>query len=330
MKQKIMITLLAMLVAALLLISGCNNNNGNNNNNNNNNNGNGVEEPKDRLSSIPSYIVRITPATDAHPPVMISDEYEDPVPVPGGVNTAGAEDSAYVMPDGNTLYYWFTPDGNIPPNEQLFDGVTHIYVSKKVGGTWSDGEPIVLNDKEALDGCGFVMDDTIYFCTARAGYTGMVWFMADLVGSKASNWRPVNFNPDYKVGELHITADGKELYYHSDRKGGKGNYDIWMLTNVNGEWVNPVNIEAVNTEGMDGWPFVTEDGGELWITRTHKGTPGLFRSKKVNGKWQEPELMVEMFAGEASLDVNGNLYFTHHFYKDSQKLEADIYVAKKK
>jgi hypothetical protein len=30
------------------------------------------------------------------------------------VNTAGGEDSPFVTPDGNTLYYVFTPDVNIP------------------------------------------------------------------------------------------------------------------------------------------------------------------------------------------------------------------------
>jgi hypothetical protein len=33
--------------------------------------------------------------------------------------------------------------------------------------------------------------------------------------------------------------------------------------------------------------------------------------------------------GEASLDNEGNVYFTHHFYKNDAMLEADIYVASK-
>ena len=39
---------------------------------------------------------------------------------------------------------------------------------------------------------------------------------------------------------------------------------------------------------------------------------------------------ISQFAGEASLDNKGNIYFTHHFYKDGVMLEADIYVAYKK
>jgi hypothetical protein len=45
---------------------------------------------------------------------------------------------------------------------------------------------------------------------------------------------------------MHITADG-ELYFHSARAGGKGQYDIWVTRKVNGEWQQPENIAAVNS-----------------------------------------------------------------------------------
>ena len=63
-----------------------------------------------RESLIPNDAVKITPEMDLHPPITISDEYEQPIPLPYPVNTRGAEDSTFIMPDGNTLYLWFTPD----------------------------------------------------------------------------------------------------------------------------------------------------------------------------------------------------------------------------
>ena len=71
--------------------------------------------------------------------------------------------------------------------------------------------------------------------------------------------------------------------------------------------------------------WVTEDETEMFFTRTHLGTPDIFRSLKVNGTWTEPELIVSQFAGEPTLDSEGNLYFTHHFYEDGEMIEADIY-----
>lgn len=42
------------------------------------------------------------------------------------------------------------------------------------------------------------------------------------------------------------------------------------------------------------------------------------------------ELIVSQFAGEPTLDKDGNIYFVYHYYRDSEMIEADIYVAYKK
>jgi hypothetical protein len=68
----------------------------------------------------------------------------------------------------------------------------------------------------------------------------------------------------------------------------------------------------------------------LWCLRTYQGTPALYRSSRENGGWSAPELVVSTFAGEPTLDAQGNLYFVHHYYKDNVMLEADLYVAHKK
>ncbi len=285
-----------------------------------------------RDMAIPSTAVKITPETDVYPPILHSDEYEEPVPMPYPINTAGAEDSCFIMPDGNTFFVWFTPDPNIPVGEQLFDGVTGLYVSHKEDGEWQTPQRIWLHypGELALDGALFALGDTMWFASARTGYSGIHWFKADFVKGEWTDWREAGFNPDYQVGELHISADGQELYFHSDRPGGKGQRDIWVSRKENGEWLPPENVEAVNSPEFEGWPFLTEDGSELWFTRTYLGSPAIFRSKRVDGEWQEPELIISQFAAEPTLDNEGNIYFTHHFFKDGVMLEADYYVAMRK
>jgi len=49
--------------------------------------------------------------------------------------------------------------------------------------------------------------------------------------------------------------------------------------------------------------------------------------KKTDKGWGDKELMVSNFAGEPTLDSEGNLYFTHHYFRDGVMIEADIYVA---
>jgi hypothetical protein len=66
----------------------------------------------------------------------------------------------------------------------------------------------------------------------------------------------------------------------------------------------------------------------------HKNLPrvaAIYRSLKTGGVWSEPQLMISQFAGEPSLDSEGNIYFTHHFFNDAgQMIEADIYAAYRK
>ena len=301
------------------------------------NNGSPVDEatPEEynRIESIPVNAVKMTPATDLYPPILHSDEFYDPVPMPWPINTAGGEDSPFIMPDGKTFYVFFTPDVSIPAEKQVLDGVTGIYVSHLLeNGDWSEPQRVSFGDGLSLDGCAFVQGNRIWFCSAREGYNGIHWFTADNVDGKWQDLKFSNLNmlEGYEVGELHITSDGNELYFHSSRPGGMGGYDIWMCRNVDGEWQEPINVEIVNSPDTDGWPYVSQDGRELWFTRFYHGSPALFRSIRINEEWQEPELIISQFAGEPTLDNAGNLYFTHHYYENAVMLEADIYVAMKK
>lgn len=285
----------------------------------------------EREEMIPADAVKITPQTDDHPPILHLDEFETPVPL-AIINTAGAEDSPFIPPDRDEFYFFFTPDVRLPPEKQIFDGVTGIYVSEQVNGSWQEPTRVVLQKpgKLSLDGCTFVQGNVMWFCSAREGYTGVHWFTADYENGKWTNWDNADFNPDLAVGELHFSIDGNEIYYHSSRDGSIGQNDIWMSRNVNGEWQEPENVEVVNTADNEGMPYLTPDGNELWFNRQYLGTPAVFRSKKVDGKWQNPELIISQFAGEPTLDKEGNVYFVHHYYKNDQMIEADIYVAYRK
>jgi len=290
-----------------------------------------IQVTPDRESLIPDTQPKINPEDDIYPVKSETDLYDDPVPLPYPVNTAGAEDSAFIMPDGKTLFVWFTPDVKNPAQNQVTDGVTGIYIYHMINGSWTGPERVLLQDpsKAALDGCGFVLHNIMWFCTAREGLTGLHWFTAELKNGVWADWQLADFDPEYQVGELHITADGTELYFHSSRPGGVGGMDIWVSQNYEGDWGEPENIRIVNSAHIDGWPFISHDGTELWFTRVI-GAPELWRSIKFDGEWTEPVKMFSIFSGEASMDVYGNVYFTHHYYKDDQMLEADIFVAYKR
>ena len=286
-------------------------------------------KPVDRLSKIPASAVKVTPEMDLNPPILHSDEWEEPVPLGAGVNTAGAEDSPFVMPDGKTLYFFFTPDVKVPVEKQLLDEVTGIWVSRNAGGEWSKAERVVLQDigKLSMEGCEFAQDNEIWFCAAREGYTGLAIWKAEKIGNRWGNFRNMTGEFGFEFGEFHFSSDWSRLYYHLE---SGGDYDIFMREKVNGNWGDEKEVGAVNTEAVEGWPWLSQDGSELWFLRAYMGTPAIYRSVLENDGWGTPELIVSQFAGEPSLDNLGNLYFAHHFYKDGEMLEADIYIARKK
>lgn len=292
--------------------------------------GNREETPAiERENKIPADAVKMTPESDSSPVKSLSSEYYEPVPVSGVVNTAGAEDSPFILPAGDKIYFFFTPDVRVPVEKQVADGVTGIYVSRKVNGEWQKAERVILQDrgKLALDGCEFVLGNKMWFCSVREGYSGIHWFSAEFKDGAWKNWKNADSElktKEYETGELHIYGD--ELYFHSSRAGGKGGLDIWVSKKINGEWGEPENVAGVNSEGNEGWPALSPDGNELWISRDY----ALWRSKRTAGGWTIPEKMFSPLAGEASIDSEGNVYFVHHFYEDNKMIEADIYVAKRK
>jgi hypothetical protein len=282
-----------------------------------------------------------TPEQDAWPPIAAAG-WSQPEPLPYPVNTAGGEDSPFILPDGQTLYYFFTPDVSIPAEKQILDGVTGIWVTQQTGEGWSEPVRIHLQDagKLALDGCEFVMGERMYFCTTREGYTGIQWFSAERRDGLWQGWRYAGDElkqTEYQVGELHISADGQELYFHSARPGGLGGLDLWVSQMTSSGWGEPANLgPQVNTSGDEGWPYVSPDGNELWFNASSQaGKPGpaiYLSTREADGSWGKAREIISSFAGEPSLSGDGKtLYFVHHYFSAdvSRMLEADIYFTRR-
>jgi hypothetical protein len=292
-----------------------------------------------RAEAIPNDAIKMTPELDHYPPQLnpvFAAFYEDPVPMPGPINTAGAEDSPFITPDGNNFFFWFTPDASAPLQNQVTDRSTGIYWSRKVDGEWTEPERVYLTyyDEPSLDGAHTILDDKMWFASARAGgFREMDMWSATLDDGRWLGWTVVEerLNLEIGIGELHVSVDGNRIYFDSSREGGLGEKDIWMTERVDGEWLDPVPIAAVNTEYNEGWPYVNQDETELWFT-FGPAAPEVHRSLFIDGAWQAPELILSPFAGEPTLDAAGNLYFVHHYWDpfENRMIEADYYVCYRK
>lgn len=292
----------------------------------------------DRHATLPAGRAKMTPAEDLFPPVLNSDLWQQPVPLPGPINTAGCEDSPFILPDGSEFYFFFTPDASIPVTQQVLDGITGIWVARREGGSWSEPERVVLCDDLSMDGCTFVQGDEMWFGSVRQGNLGEIdiW-TARRSGTGWADWQNAGaqLNRDYDIGEFHLSADGNALYFSANRPGGYGGLDIWVSRRAADGWGGPENLgPSVNTAYEENQPFLTADGGELWYTgwgRAGIGPSALRALRAPEGGWAPAAEMVSNFAGEPCLDDQGNIYFVHHYMtRDMQIIEADIYVAYRK
>lgn len=137
-------------------------------------------------------------------------------------------------------------------------------------------------------------------------------------------------NQELQIGKMHISQDSSTLIYHKPDEEQDNGYDLWEIQWSENRWDVPIKLDILNSPDDDSRPALSPDARELWFTRTYYGTPAIFRSQWLDGKWDEPELIISQFAGEPSIDNKGNIYFTHHFFQESKMIEADIYIAEKK
>ncbi|MDC6365154.1 MULTISPECIES: OmpA family protein [Flavobacteriaceae] len=79
------------------------------------------------------------------------------------------------------------------------------------------------------------------------------------------SWTPaveVSFNnEDYSTGHPSLSSDGKKLYFVSDRPGGYGKTDIYVVDILeNGTFSEPKNLgRAINTSKKEMFPYITEN-----------------------------------------------------------------------
>ncbi|MDQ3392542.1 MAG: OmpA family protein [Bacteroidota bacterium] len=70
-----------------------------------------------------------------------------------------------------------------------------------------------------------------------------------------------------------FSADGRTLYFASNREGGFGGIDLYSATmDGNGRWVNVKNMgNEINTSGDELFPHVTDDGRLFFSSNGHPG-----------------------------------------------------------
>jgi hypothetical protein len=110
--------------------------------------------------------------------------------------------------------------------------------------------------------------------------------------SPESLGKPINSS--YWEGGACVSPDGKKYFFTSERPGGFGRSDIWMVEKTGKtEWGKPVNLgPEINSENDEGGMFLAPDGKTLFFCSNSANSMGnydVFKSVFENGKWTTPE-----------------------------------------
>ncbi len=159
----------------------------------------------------------------------------------------------------------------------------------------------------------------LYFaaCNRRDGLGKCDIYFSRLVGNV---WNaPQNIgtpvNSSYWESQPSLSADGRTLYFVSDRKGGYGGLDIWKSNYLgSGKWSSPINLgPSINTEADELSPFIHPDNKTLYFGSD--GWPGMgkmdiFYSRITpDGKWSKPKNLgypINTSREESSMFISNN------------------------
>ncbi len=86
-------------------------------------------------------------------------------------------------------------------------------------------------------------------------------------GTPTNLGQPVNSSANGEAGAT-ISADGLSVFFHSDRPGGSGDWDLWVATRdtIDDELGTPINLgPTVNSSSADACPSISSDGLSLYF-----------------------------------------------------------------
>ncbi len=143
---------------------------------------------------------------------------------------------------------------------------------------------------------------SLYFGSYRQGGLGGHDLYVTARETKTDQWGPpVNPGPPVNSSANEwaprISADGLSLFFGSDRPGGYGGWDVYMVkrANIDDDWGEPVNLgPTINSSTNEGPTIISSDGLLLFLTPWERtGGYGAFDAwittrETINDEWGEP------------------------------------------
>jgi OmpA-OmpF porin, OOP family len=211
-----------------------------------------------------------------------------------------------------------------------------LYFSEKINNNWTEPKQIgnSINSKE-YEGASSISGDgkTLVFTYGSRSEPCDLYF-SKKIGNEWSKPKNLGTNVNTKDWDSQpsLSADGRTLYFSSERKGGFGREDIWITRmDTNDVWTSPINAgPQINTSDSEFTPFIHPNGSTLYFAS--KGWDGmggsdLFMSEKINDKeWSLPKNLgypINTFSDELGLCISSD--FSTGYYSQDQSFALGKY-----
>jgi outer membrane protein OmpA-like peptidoglycan-associated protein len=240
---------------------------------------------------------RQSPELRAAPPTMGA-----PMHLGGSANSDQVDFAPMTDPTGRVLYFTSQRKGgfDIDGGSDEKGWGEDIWRMYRTADGWSTPEllPEPINSKghdglAAFSGDGQTM---VYTACGRDGGVGNCdLYVATLEGTRWTQPRNLGntVNSDKWDSQPSLSADGSAIYFVSDRPGGYGQTDVYVVRrNQFGDWAVPMNLgPIINTPFHEYSPVISPDGKTLYYASA--GHPGLgnmdlFVTVFENGTWSIP------------------------------------------
>ncbi|NJN25033.1 MAG: OmpA family protein [Cyclobacteriaceae bacterium] len=238
-----------------------------------------------------------------------------PAPLSGELNIFPLQYFSVLTADEKTIIFTSRDGVSFHDDENI------VISEKDVSGNWKKPWSISPNiNSQFNEGTCTISADgrTLIFtnCEGRKSFGSCDLYISIKTGEEWSV--PANLGPEVNSrawdSQPALSADGRTLYFVSDRGAGIGKRDIWMSQkDQEGRWIQATNLgPAINTREDEVSPFIHVNGSTLFFAS--KGYPGfggfdLYKSDRVNTLWTTPQNLgypINTHQDQVSLFVSTN------------------------
>ena len=161
-----------------------------------------------------------------------------------------------------------------------------------INSTVRDGDPSISGDELEM-----------YFSSQRSGSFGNRDIWRSTRASIADPWGPPVIDETLSTSSderaPHLGSDALRMYFSSDRPGGLGAADIWLVTREHRDapWGDPIHVPELNSAAADESPSLSEDERiVVFHSRRGPSIPDLYIATRPDGDavWSTPQPITEL------------------------------------